>query len=72
MLEELTGETSRLVRDEVAVIREELLAKASRAGMGTVLFGGAGALAVYGTGAVVAEVIAAPRSPPSCRPGRRL
>ena len=59
LLEELTGETSRLVRDEVAVIREELLTKASRAGMGTAMFGGAGALAVYGTGAVVAGVIAA-------------
>jgi hypothetical protein len=59
LLEQLTGQTSRLVRQEVAVVREELLVKASRAGMGTMLFGGAGALAVYGTGAVVAGAIAA-------------
>jgi Putative Actinobacterial Holin-X, holin superfamily III len=59
LLEQLTGQTARLVRQEVALVREEMLTKASRAGMGTMLFGGAGALAVYGTGAVVAGVIAA-------------
>ena len=59
LLEQLTEQTSRLVRQEVALVRDEMLTKASKAGMGTMLFGGAGALAVYGAGAVVAGVIAA-------------
>ena len=59
LLEQLTGQTSRLVRQEVDLVREELLTKASRAGMGAALSGGSGALAVYGSGAVVAGLIAA-------------
>jgi hypothetical protein len=59
LLERLTGQTSRLVRQELALAREELLTKASRAGMGTMLFAGAGVVAVYGTGAVVAGLVAA-------------
>jgi hypothetical protein len=59
LLERLTSQTSRLVRQEAALVREELLTKAGRAGMSAMLFGGAGALAVYGAGAVVAGLIAA-------------
>lgn len=59
LLEQLTGQTSQLVRQELALVREESFIKASRAGMGTMLFGGAGALAVYGAAAVVAGVMAA-------------
>lgn len=49
LLERVTSQTSRLVRQEVTLVREELLTKAYRAGMGAMLFGGAGALAVYGS-----------------------
>jgi hypothetical protein len=59
LLEQLSGQTSQLVRQEAALAREELLTKASRAGMGTMLFGSAGAIAVYGVGVVFAGVIAA-------------
>lgn len=59
LLERLTEQTSRLVRQEVELVRDELMTKASRAGMGTALLGGSGALAVYGGGAVVAGVVAA-------------
>jgi hypothetical protein len=59
LLEQLTEQTSRLVRQEVELVRDELMTKASRAGMGGTLLGGSGALAVYGTGAVVAGLIAA-------------
>jgi hypothetical protein len=59
LLERLTEQTSQLVRQEVRLVRDELMTKATRAGMGTMLLGGSGALAAYGTGAVVAGVIAA-------------
>jgi Putative Actinobacterial Holin-X, holin superfamily III len=59
LLERLSGQTSRLVRQEAALAREELMTKASRAGMGTMLFGTAGVIAVYGVGAVVAGIVAA-------------
>jgi hypothetical protein len=59
LIERLTGQTSQLVRQEATLAREELLTKASKAGMGTMLFGSAGALAVYGAGVVVAGMIAA-------------
>jgi|1186.fasta_scaffold90301_2 hypothetical protein len=59
LLERLSGQTSRLVRQEAALAREELMTKASRAGMGTMLFGTAGLIAVYGVGAVIAGIVAA-------------
>lgn len=59
LLERLSGQTSQLVRQEIALAREELMTKASRAGMGTMLFGTAGVLAVYGSGVVIAGIIAA-------------
>jgi hypothetical protein len=59
LLERLSGQTSRLVRQETALAREELMTKASRAGMGTMLFGTAGLIAVYGVGAVIAGIVAA-------------
>jgi hypothetical protein len=48
---------SRLVRDELALARAEMSVKARRFGTGAGLFGAAGAVALYGVGALIATVI---------------
>ncbi|GAA4603234.1 phage holin family protein [Actinoallomurus liliacearum] len=58
LLEDVTAQTVRLVRDEMAVVRQEMVENAARARSGMVLLGGAGALMAYGTGAVVAGTVA--------------
>ncbi|MEU8663024.1 phage holin family protein [Actinoplanes philippinensis] len=50
---------SRLVRDEITLAKAELAEKGKRAGIGAGLFGGAGALAMYGLGAAIATGIIA-------------
>ena len=54
----LTDQMSRLVRDEMRLAQLELTSKAKRAGIGAGLFGGAGAIAFYGMGALIAAAIA--------------
>jgi hypothetical protein len=44
---------SRLVREELALARTEMTAKAKRAGSGAGLFGGAGVVALYGAAALL-------------------
>lgn len=48
---------TRLVRDELALARAEMSAKARRFGTGAGLFGAAGFAALYGVGALTATVI---------------
>lgn len=48
---------SRLVRDELALAKAELVEKGKHAGIGIGLFGGAGAFAFYGVGALIATGI---------------
>ncbi|MEV4137097.1 phage holin family protein [Dactylosporangium sp. NPDC049742] len=50
---------STLVRDELKLAQVELAQKGKRAGMGVGMFGGAGLVALYGVGAVLAAVIIA-------------
>ncbi|GAA2699754.1 phage holin family protein [Micromonospora olivasterospora] len=57
LVQRATEQISRLVRDELALARAELTQKGKRAGIGIGLFGGAGGLAVYGLGALVAAAI---------------
>ncbi|MEV5703840.1 phage holin family protein [Actinoallomurus sp. NPDC052274] len=59
LLEDVTAQTVRLVRDEMTVVRQEMMENAARARSGMVLLSGAGALMAYGTGAVVAGTVAA-------------
>jgi hypothetical protein len=59
VLEDVTAQTVRLVHDEMAVVRQEMVESAARARSGMVLLGSGGALSAYGTGAVVAETVAA-------------
>lgn len=49
---------SRLVRDEIALARAELVQRSRQAGMGAGLFGAGGLLALYGVGALVLAAIA--------------
>lgn len=57
LVQRATEQVSRLVRDELALARAELTEKGKHAGIGIGLFGGGGALALYGLGALVAAAI---------------
>ncbi|MBO4163857.1 MULTISPECIES: phage holin family protein [Micromonospora] len=57
LVQRATEQVSRLVRDELALARAELTQKGRHAGIGIGLFGGGGALALYGLGALVAAAI---------------
>src|SRR3954447_5252557 len=59
LVQELTTEASTLVRKELALAQLELKEKGKRAGIGGGLFGGAGLLALFGLGALIACAILA-------------
>lgn len=59
LISQLTTQVSTLVRDELALARIELTEKGKKAGVGVGMFGGAGVLALYGVGALIATAIAA-------------
>ena len=50
---------STLVRDELALARIEMVQKGKRAGIAAGLFGGGGALALYGVGTLIVTVVLA-------------
>jgi len=57
LLGQLSEQSSRLVRDEIALLRLEMGEKAKRFGLGAGLFSAAGLLALYGVGALIATAI---------------
>ena len=57
LVRDLSTQVSTLVRQELELARAELTAKGKQAGIGAGLLGGAGLLALYGTGALVAAAI---------------
>lgn len=57
LVQRATEQMSQLVRDELALARAELTEKGKHAGIGVGLFGGGGALALYGLGALIAAVV---------------
>lgn len=57
LLQELSEDTRRLVRDELAMAKVEMQRHTKRIGLGAGLFGGAGLLALLGLGAAVATAI---------------
>lgn len=57
LVQRATEQVSRLVRDELALARAELTRKGKHAGIGIGLFGGGGALAFYGLGALVVTAV---------------
>ncbi|RKR91569.1 putative superfamily III holin-X [Micromonospora pisi] len=59
LVQRATEQVSRLVRDELTLARAELTQKGKHAGIGVGLFGGGGALAFYGLGALVVTAILA-------------
>lgn len=57
LVSRLSEQVSRLVRDELALARVELVEKGKRAGIGAGLFGGAGVFAGYGVGVLIVTLI---------------
>jgi uncharacterized membrane protein YqjE len=53
----LSQQTSTLVRQELRLAQSELQEKGKRMGVGAGMFGGAGLVALYGVGALVAAAI---------------
>ncbi|MDT4986851.1 MAG: hypothetical protein QOI74_945 [Micromonosporaceae bacterium] len=59
LVQQASEQISRLVRDELRVAAAEMKAKGKHAGVGAGLFGGAGVVALYGLGALIATAIVA-------------
>ena len=57
LVQQLSEQTATLVRKEMRLAQVELQEKGKRAGTGAGIFGGAGLVALYGVGAVIAAVI---------------
>ncbi|MER7168047.1 phage holin family protein [Micromonospora sp. NPDC000207] len=57
LVQRATEQVSRLIRDELTLARAELTEKGRHAGIGVGLFGGGGALAFYGLGALITAVV---------------
>ena len=57
LVQQLSQQTSTLVRQEMRLAQAELQEKGKRAGLGAGMFGGAGLVALYGVGALIAEAI---------------
>jgi uncharacterized protein YacL len=59
LVSRLSLQLTTLVRDEMRLAQAELTQKGKKAGIGAGLFGGAGLVALYGVGALVAAAIIA-------------
>jgi membrane protein len=59
LVQQLSQQTSTLVRQEMQLARTELQEKGRRAGRGAGMFGGAGLVGLYGVGALFAAAILA-------------
>lgn len=57
LMQELSQQTATLVRQELQLAQLEMKEKGKRAGIGAGLFGGAGIIALYGGGALIAAII---------------
>ncbi|WP_030908154.1 phage holin family protein [Streptosporangium amethystogenes] len=57
LIRQMSEQVSRLVRDELRLAKAELTEKGKHAGIGAGLFGGAGVVALFGTGSLIAAVI---------------
>jgi putative superfamily III holin-X len=57
LVSQISGQVSRLVRDELALFKAEMSEKGKKAGLGAGLFGGGGLVALYGVAALLAAVI---------------
>lgn len=59
LVHNLSQQTSTLVRQELRLAQLEMQQKGKKAGLGLGLFGGAGAIAFYGLGALIAAAVLA-------------
>jgi hypothetical protein len=59
LVKQLSDQTTRLVRQELELLKAELAVKGKQAGTGFGLFGGAGVFALFALGALTASVTAA-------------
>ena len=59
LVHDMTQQMSTLVRDEIRLAQAEMAEKGKRAGIGVGLFGGAGLVALYGVGTLLATIILA-------------
>ncbi len=57
LIQEASQQTALLVRQELALAQLEMKEKGKRAGVGAGLFGGAGAVAFYGGGVLIAAIV---------------
>jgi uncharacterized membrane protein YqjE len=57
LVQELSQQTAALVRKEMRLAQVELQEKGKHAGIGAGMFGGAGVVALYGVGALIAAAI---------------
>ena len=57
LVKQLSEQTATLVRKEMQLAQVELQEKGKRAGLGAGLFGGAGVVAVFGAGTLIAAVV---------------
>ena len=57
LVRQLSEQTATLVRKELQLAQLELQEKGKRAGIGAGLFGGAGLIALYGVGVLIAAVV---------------
>ncbi len=57
LVTQLTEKSTELIRAELRLAQAEMTAKAKHAGIGAGLFGGAGLVALYGIGSLIATVI---------------
>jgi uncharacterized membrane protein YqjE len=57
LVQDLSQQTSTLIRQEMRLAQAELTEKGRHAGKGAGMFGGAGIVALYGVGALIAAAI---------------
>lgn len=57
LVQQVSRQTADLVRQEMRLAQVEMQEKGKRAGIGAGMFGGAGLVALYGIGALIAAVI---------------
>src|SRR5215210_4246141 len=57
LVQDLSRQTSTLIRQEMRLAQAELAQKGRHAGKGAGMFGGAGLVALYGVGALIAAAI---------------
>ena len=57
LVNDLTTQVPQLIRSEIRLAQAELTEKGKRAGIGIGMFGGAGIVALYGVGALIATLI---------------